>query len=100
LVGERSECRYRGDRNHPFEEYDLTKLGTHSFKRSAVSLLKDFCASTAVVAAISGTQVNTLDTHYDEATIHRQLRAVQASLGPVFKAVAASSGRQPPAAAP
>jgi hypothetical protein len=94
LVGERAEYRYRGDRTHPFEEFDITKLGSHSFKRSAVTLLKEFCASTAVVAAVSGTSASTLDTTYDEATTHRQRRAVDASLGPVFSAVAASSGVQ------
>lgn len=57
---------------HPFKEFPLDRLGTHSLKRSAVVLMKDNCTSTALVGAISGTTAKTLDRIYDAPTWRRQ----------------------------
>ena len=75
LIAERAEDR-RAGKPHPFDDCDLTKVGTHSFKKTGVTLLKDVCRSTAVVSAISGTSAETLDTVYDVPTAKRQRQAV------------------------
>lgn len=72
---ERTEQRLLGNK-HTFDDCDLAKLGTHSFKRTGVTLLKDVCRSTAVVAAVAGTTARTLDRIYDCPTAKRQRRAV------------------------
>ena len=67
-----------------WEETDLARLGTHSTKRTCVSLLKDQCRSSAVVGAICGTTPATLDREYDAPTQKRQRLALRHALGPVF----------------
>ena len=64
------------DKPHVWEGAALSKLGTHSMKRTAVVLLKDGGGSSAVVAAICGTTAKTLDRVYDEPTLERQERAL------------------------
>ena len=88
---------------HPFKEYPLDRLGTHSLKRSGVVLMKDKSTSTALVGAIAGTTAKTLDKIYDAPTWRRQqglaVRAftpVATALQPVAPA-AAEEGRPPPA---
>ena len=61
---------------HPFDGFKLEKLGTHSFKYTGVSLMKDVSRSTALVGAVAGTSAKTLDRIYDSATIPRQLTMV------------------------
>eukprot|EP00971_Amphidinium_carterae_P181411 3598875-Amphidinium_carterae.1 len=65
------------DNVHVFEQLDLNRLGTHSFKRSAVTMLKDAQHSTAVIAGISGTAAGTLDSTYDAPTTRRKQKAMQ-----------------------
>ena len=62
---------------HPFDGFKLEKLGTHSFKYTGVSLMKDVSSSTALVGAVAGTSAKTLDRIYDSATIPRQLSMVR-----------------------
>ena len=50
----------------------IDRLGTHTFKRSAMTLMKDTCTSTALVGAIAGTTAKTLDRIYDAPTWRRQ----------------------------
>ena len=57
---------------HPFKDFPLDRLGTHSLKRSSVVLMKDQCTSTALVGAIAGTTAKTLDRIYDAPTWRRQ----------------------------
>ena len=57
---------------HPFKDFPLDRLGTHSLKRSSVVLMKDQCTSTALVGAIAGTTAKTLDRVYDAPTWRRQ----------------------------
>ena len=63
LERERMANNRRGEA-HPFDGFPLDLLGTHSFTRSAVTLMKDACASTSLVAAIAGTTAKTLDRVY------------------------------------
>ena len=59
-----------------FECVDLSKIGTHSLKRSSITLLKQKCTSAAVLQSISGTSTQTLDRYYDQPTTARQLQAL------------------------
>ena len=74
LQKERAQFR-RAGRDHAMDDCDLSRLGTHSFKRTGVSLLKDKCRSTAVVSSISGTSQATLERVYDTPTAKRQRSA-------------------------
>ena len=75
---------------HPFEHYDLSKLGTHSMKKSSVTLLKSVCTSSAVVGAISGTSAATIDKFYDQPTHKRKIDALNLAFGTVFHGVSGS----------
>ena len=89
LHRERADMQSRGLPS-VWDETDLAKLGTHSMKRTCVSLLKDKCRSSAVVGAICGTTPATLDREYDAPTQRRQRMALQDALGPVLDVSAAS----------
>eukprot|EP00972_Heterocapsa_arctica_P051966 7643830-Heterocapsa_arctica.AAC.1 len=54
LTENRATAR-KNNEEHPFEDFDLNKLGTHSMKKTAVTLLKAAGQSTAIVTAITGT---------------------------------------------
>jgi hypothetical protein len=71
------------DNRHPFGGFPLERLGTHSFKRSAVTLMKDTCASTSLVAAIAGTTAKTLERVYDTPTWKRQTTLVIKTFNPL-----------------
>ena len=83
----RSELQRRSQKRrrqvHPFDDFPLDRLGTHSFKRSAVTLMKDTCTSTALVGAIAGTTAKTLDRVYDTPTLKRQQALVERAYAPV-----------------
>ena len=82
LERERSANNRRG-KAHPFDGFPLDRLGTHSFKRSAVTLMKDTCASTSLVAAIADTTAKTLDRVYDTPTWKRQQTLVIKTFNPL-----------------
>ena len=82
LDRERSADTRRG-KAHPFDGFPLDRLGTHSFKRSAVTLMKDICASTSLVAAIAGTTAKTLERVYDTPTWKRQQTLVIKTFNPL-----------------
>ena len=73
------------DLEHAMDELDTTKLGTHSFKRSGISILKDHCRSTAVVAAISGTSIGTISRVYDCPSSSRQRNAQEVAFKPIIE---------------
>ena len=77
-------------KSHVFTDYDITKLGTHSFKRSGVIWLKDSACSTAVIGKISGTSCRTLDEQYDMPTLKRQRIAVNSAFGNLIDNVSPS----------
>ncbi len=87
IVGERAAARTKGE-EHVFESYDLSRLGTHTMKKSFVTSLKEKHVSTALISALTGTSAFTLESIYDIATTTRQRMAVQQSLGSVLEDVA------------
>ena len=93
LQRERSGSREKGD-PHPFDGYPLDKLGTHSFKRTGVTLMKDVCASTALVGAIAGTSARTLDKVYDAPTMSRKQQLVGKAFAPLATDISATITRR------
>lgn len=86
LQKERAAHR-RAGLQHPFDESSLKHLGTHSFKRTGVTLLKDQCRSTNVVSSISGTSRATLEKIYDTPTRKRQREASSAAFDGIVRNV-------------
>ena len=82
LEQDRSQKHQQGER-HTFDDFPLDRLGTHSFKRSAVVLMKDTCTSTALVGAIAGTTAKTLDRVYDTPTWKRRQTLVTKTFHPL-----------------
>lgn len=83
LVLAREQTRNKGGR-HVFEGMDLSRLGTHSFKKTHVTLMKTSGFSTALISSITGTSPTTLDKHYDVPTSKRQREALDEALGPIL----------------
>ena len=73
--------------HHPFESFDLSKLYTHSMKKTAVSLLKQQRHSNSIVSILTGTSIRTLETVYDRPTTKRTRQAVNQALGPIAHSV-------------
>jgi hypothetical protein len=71
---------------HVFEGFDLSRLGTHSLKRSAVTWLKEFTHSISIAAEISGTSASTLERFYDAPTAKR-VRGALLAFEPVFTSI-------------
>ena len=91
IAAERHQQQARVE--HAFDGFDFKRLGTHSFKRTAVSLLKDMCLSTSIVSAVTGTSAKTLDKYYDEPTASRQRKAT----GNAFSSLFGENQRRQPA---
>jgi hypothetical protein len=66
---------------------DLSKIGTHSWKKSAVTLFKDKQISTSIVSVLTGTSCRTLDSVYDVPTAKRQRQTVDEIFTPVMQQV-------------
>lgn len=97
LQRQRATSKRRGV-SHPFDGFPLDRLGTHSFKRSSVSLMKDTCTSTALCGAIAGTTAKTLDRVYDMPTLKRQQALVVRAFEPVAAALQDDAALPPRAA--
>lgn len=81
-----------------FDCVDLSNIGTHTWKRSSITLLKQKCTSAAVLQSISGTDPRTLDRYYDEPTAARQVEALEAFQeiwGPLEKREPSSDAKAP-----
>ncbi|CAE7207706.1 unnamed protein product [Symbiodinium sp. CCMP2592] len=92
IIGqERANTRQAGGEEHCFEKVDLTKIGTHTFKRSSITLLSAICTSPAVLEAISATSSGTLDRYYDDPTPDRQIQALDTAFGPVWRRMTGKS---------
>ena len=72
---------------HEFHGFGLNGIGTHSCKKTSVTLLKVAGSSSAVIAKIAGTSARTLDAVYDCATSARQKAALNAGLGNIYSQV-------------
>ena len=91
LLQAERESHHQRNMPHVWDGAALSKLGTHSMKRTAVVMLKDASGSTAVVSAISGTTAATLDRWYDEPTPARQVRAMSNAFGQIVQQQGQSS---------
>ena len=67
-----------------FLDFDLGRIGSHSFKKTVVSLLVENGVSMQIISAITATSVSTLSRHYDSATDLRRRKALKA-LSPVLE---------------
>ncbi|CAE7725548.1 unnamed protein product [Symbiodinium sp. CCMP2592] len=71
-------------RQNIFAEVDLAHIGTHTVKKTCVSLLAEAGATMAVISSITNTSVAVLKKHYDVPTNLRKRRAIDCALGPVI----------------
>lgn len=63
--------------DHEFDGFDLGLLGTHSFKKTSVTLMSEQKISWAIISEISGTSVQMLQRCYDVPTKMRQHQAME-----------------------
>ena len=84
IVKERAGARARGEQ-HVFEGINMDLIGTHSMKKSHVTLMKAAGYSATLIEKITGTQAATLDRYYDIVSPKRQAQAMQQVLGPVVQ---------------
>ena len=84
LSRQRQQARQLGEQ-HAFEHYDLTRLGSHSFKKTTVSLLSDKGFSMSIASALTGTSVRTLSQTYDQPTSRRTRSAVEDAILPCLR---------------
>ena len=79
-----ASCRLRSDSSaaeHLWAGVNLDRVGTHSFKKSWVSILMEETQSLAIVSALSGTSMATLSQTYDVPTFRRQQNAQSRAFG-------------------
>ena len=81
---------WKAKQTHPFDEVDLRLLGSHSFKKTAVCLVKEQAISTPVMALLTGRTVKVLDDHYDQASAARIRIAVRKAISGVTEHVTKS----------
>ena len=83
------EKKQAADENkpHPCSDLDLDRVGTHSLKKTTVTLLKSCQTATSIVSAITGTSARTLDSTYDVPTLQRQRKAISTAISPVLECV-------------
>lgn len=85
---QRQEASAAGE-PHCYDNVDLRQLGTHSMKKTAVSLMAETQTSWAVISAITGTSIQTLQLTYDIATTGRQTDAMKRSFSGVLSGMQA-----------
>ena len=81
LQAQRAVAKAQGV-HHEFQGFDLRLLGTHSFKKTSVSLMSEHQTSWAIISAISGTSVQMLQRCYDVPTRARQHQAMEKVFDP------------------
>lgn len=91
---------HRAEKTHTFDDVDLSKVGTHSWKKTAVTLMKDDHVSTSIISTVTGTSARTLDDVYDVPTQKRQRQVVDAILSPVMARVTEPAGETSGSAEP
>ena len=65
---------------HEFSEVDLARIGSHSFKKTAITLLIDEGVPLPVISQHTATTQKVIQKHYDIGTNARQRRAVACAL--------------------
>ena len=68
-----------------FADLDLGRIGTHSLKKTVVSLLAQDGVSMKIISAITATSESTLRRHYDTATDSRRRKALRIAFAPVLQ---------------
>ena len=84
-------------KGHVFKGFDLTKLGTHSMKKTAVTLMAEAQVSFSIISKITGTSPEMLQKTYDMPTVTRQSRAMASAYQGVFAEGLGSSQDSKPA---
>ena len=56
---------------HAFQDFPLHKLGTHSMKKTAVTLMAEAAVSWSIISGVTGTSVRMLQNTYDISTPSR-----------------------------
>ena len=75
-------------RTHIFDDIDLDRIGTHSMKKSSITIMRTANVPTSVVAVLTGTSPRTIEEIYDVPTMSRRRMAVQSALASVAESVA------------
>lgn len=57
---------------HAFQDFPLHKLGTHSMKKTVVTLMAEAAVSWSIISGATGTSVKMLQNTYDISTLSRQ----------------------------
>ena len=89
IQNERKELEAGMD--HPFLDFDLQRLGTHSMKKTSVTVLSSAGIPFSIISSITGTSVKTLQSTYDVPTVSRQSTAFQQPCAEMVHEVAASA---------
>ena len=90
LEKERQESR-RANVPHCMEGVSLRKIGTHSFKATGVTLLRENGHSAKVASAIAGTSEETIERYYHRATRQRQRKASEETFSQIAQAPGSNS---------
>ena len=88
LTAERSQAHLSGA-SHVFDDVEMSRIGTHSLKKSAVTVMRDDNISAKIVGAVTGTGTKLIDSVYYQATMHKCREAVQNAYTPVLAGVCA-----------
>lgn len=95
LGREVAAANLRGE-DHIFMGFDLTRLGTHSMKKTAVTLMAEAKVSFSIISKLTGTSPEMLQRTYDVPTVARQSRAMAAAYqGVLPEAQDRSQSRKP-----
>ena len=72
---------------HPFEEMDLALIGTHSMKKTAVTVLGDNQVSFKIISLLTGAAEDKLRREYYKPSKHKQRAALASGFGELAAAV-------------
>ena len=77
------QVAHQNQQGHVFDDIDLSRIGTHTWKKTAVTIMKEQHIATSLVSALTGTSPRILDEVYDVATKRRQRHTVDQVFGPI-----------------
>ena len=90
LEVERTQAHLSGA-SHVFDDVEMSRIGTHSLKKSAVTIMRDDDVSAKIVGAVTGTGTKLIDSVYYQATMPKCREAVQNAYTPVLAGVCATN---------
>ena len=91
LERERQDHHIRG-LSHAFDDVNMRRIGTHSLKKSAITLMKDAHVQTKIVGALTGTSPKLVESVYYQATMAKCREAVETTFTPVLEGLGAMEG--------